>query len=316
MNGLAAGEFGVSESRGTDSLEDKRQHLAGLGEYLDRFILGQRDATARLARAIQAAELEYNERRNKQPKASFILFGPTGVGKTEATKRFTRYLYGDETEIAMFFMNEYGAQETILDFKERLETAIRAHPCGTSLLFDEVEKAHQKIVDIFISLVEEGMFTARSGEKLSIENFYFVTTSNLGSSDLVRMECSPFSLMERTVFAVARERLRPELLLRFSERIVFKPLGLNIQREIIRQRIEAKLEVLSRRFGRALTYDADRVIAFIFRSDTKGGQGARMLAQEVDRQFNLAALPWGLSGKIPEEGRFYYDAATGALVLN
>ena len=91
MNTLALGEF---EGEGR-AIADWRQYLAGLGDYLDRSILGQVQATSRIARAVQSAELEYNERRNKQPKASFILFGPTGVGKTESTKRFSEYLYGN-----------------------------------------------------------------------------------------------------------------------------------------------------------------------------------------------------------------------------
>jgi ATP-dependent Clp protease ATP-binding subunit ClpA len=292
-----------------------RQYLAGLQAYLDRVILGQTHATARIAQTIQAAELGFNARQNKQPKASFLFLGPTGVGKTESTKRFTEYLYGENAETAVLFMNEYGSEETLESFRDRLEMAIRGNADGTTLLFDEIEKAHPKIIDIFISLLWEGLFTARSGEKLCVEDFYVVMTSNLGSGDLARMENSPFSLMERTVFGVARERMRPELFARFTERIVFKPLGIDIQRDIIRTRIEAKLRVLSGQFGRPLTYDKDRVIAFIFRSDKKGGQGARMLAQEVDRQFNHAALPWGLSGKMPEEGKFYYDSASGTLVM-
>src|SRR6476660_2125653 len=83
-----------------------RQYLAGLQAYLDRVILGQTHATARIAQTIQAAELGFNARQNKQPKASFLFLGPTGVGKTESTKRFTEYLYGVNAETAVLFMNE------------------------------------------------------------------------------------------------------------------------------------------------------------------------------------------------------------------
>ena len=121
--------------------------------------------------------------------------------------------------------------------------------------------------------------------------------------------------MERQVLDFARGALRPELFNRITERIVFRVLGLEVQRLIIRELIEKKLRLLSLTLGMALTYDAGPVEAFIYRLNKKGGQGARSLKQEVDRELNRAALPWVLSEASPPEGRFCFNNGLGHLEL-
>ena len=290
-----------------------RRCLSGLPGYLGSRISGQSAATGKIARAIQAAELGLNDNGNR-PKSSFLFLGPTGVGKTESAKCFTEYLFGSKALLEMIFMNEYSAESRLAEFLQRTEMAIRRSPEGTTLLFDEIEKAHVQLIDVFLSLLEEGQLTTLSGDRLAASKFYLVLTSNLGSGDLVKMENAPYATMERVALDVASQSLRPELFARITERIVFRPLGLEIQKNIVEALIEAKLKVLSEYFGRQLSIDRGPVIAYLLRVGYSKSQGARRLRQEVDRQFNQAALNWALSYKIPAEGIFYYDPAVG-LVL-
>jgi len=288
--------------------------LSDLPKILEERIIGQRFAVARISRAVQAAELGLND-TGVRPKGSFLLLGPTGVGKTESAKCFTEALFGSKETIEMIFMNEYSSDQRLVEFLGRAEMAIRRHPKGTTLLFDEIEKGHPWTIDVLLSLLEEGVLTTPSGERLKVSRFYVVLTSNLGSGDLAKMENAPYATMERVALDVAAQSLRPELFARISERIVFRPLDLETQKLILYNLIRRKLEVLSIFFGTALAIDGGPATAFLLRVGYSKAFGARMLRQEVDRQFNSASLPWALSGRAPERGVFRYDPAGGCLVL-
>jgi ATP-dependent Clp protease ATP-binding subunit ClpA len=297
-----------------DPEREWRVYLSGLPSYLESRIAGQSAAIGRIARAIQAAELGLNNAGNR-PKGSFLFLGPTGVGKTESAKCFNEYLFGSRSALEMIFMNEYAFDSRLPEFLQRAEAAIRRHPEGATLLFDEIEKAHARLIDIFLSLVEEGELTTLSGDRITVSKFYLVLTSNLGSGDLARMESAPYAMMERVALDGASQALRPELFARITERIVFRPLGLEVQKSIIEGLVESKLKLLSEYFGTALSVDAGPVTAYLLRVGYHRTQGARRLHQEVDRQFNLASLNWALSDTRPVEGKFYYDSSAGSLVL-
>jgi ATP-dependent Clp protease ATP-binding subunit ClpA len=291
-----------------------RVYLAGLPSYLASRIAGQAAAIGRIARAVQAAELGLND-EGSRPRCSFLFLGPTGVGKTESAKCFNEYLFGSRSALEMVFMNEYSSDSRLPEFLRRAEAAIRRNPEGTTLLFDEIEKAHPRLIDVFLSLLEEGELTTLSGPRISVSKFYLVLTSNLGSGDLARMESAPYAMMERVALDGASQALRPELFARITERIVFRPLGLDVQKSIIEAMIEAKLKVLSEYFGTKLSIDVGPLTAFLLRVGFNKSQGARRLRQEVDRQFNLASLNYALSDRKPSEGKFYYDSSVGCLVL-
>ncbi len=291
-----------------------RFYLSGLAGYMNSRISGQDAAIERIVRAVQAAELGLNAQGDR-PKCSFLLLGPTGVGKTESAKCFTEYIFGSRSALEILFMNEYSSEARLPEFLQRIEAASCRHPEGSTLLFDEIEKAHPQLIDIFLSLLEEGEITTLSGERVSVSKFYLVLTSNLGSGDLAKMENARYAMMERIALDVASQALRPELFARITERIVFKPLDLDVQKSIIEKLIRQKLNFLSRYFAMDLSVDTGPVTALLLRVGYNRSQGARRLAQEVDRQFNLASLHFALGGTNPREGKFCYDAAVGQLVL-
>jgi ATP-dependent Clp protease ATP-binding subunit ClpA len=296
-----------------DPAKQWRFNHSGLPNYLGSRIVGQPAAIGRIARAVQAAELGLNE-EGTRPRCSFLFLGPTGVGKTESAKCFTEYLFGSQP-LEMIFMNEYSSDSRFSEFLHRVEAAALRYPEGGTLLFDEIEKAHPQVIDIFLSLLDEGELTTLSGDRISISKFYLVLTSNLGSGNLARMENAPYAMMERVALEGASEALRPELFARITERIVFRPLGLEVQKNIIETLIDAKLKLLSEYFGTELSVDSGPVSAFLLRVGFSKSQGARRLRQEVDRQFNLASLHHALRCTEPSEGKFYYDSYVGALVL-
>lgn len=309
---------GILKGRGrapeADPDRQWRAHLANLGLYLEERIRGQRPAIRRVTQALQASALGLNA-GSAGPRASFLFLGPTGVGKTETAKAFSEYLFGSRASLEMLFMNEYAGAARTPEFLARLEAAITRNSRGATLVFDEIEKAHPQLIDLLLSLLDEGLFTATSGERFTVQPFYLVLTSNLGSGDLAKMENAPHATMERIALDVARQALRPELFARITEHIVFRPLDLEVQKQIVDELIARKLEILSRYFGKRLTIERGPVAAFLLRSAYNKNQGARLLRQEIERQFNRACLPWALHAEVPPEGHFDYDPGTAGLRL-
>jgi ATP-dependent Clp protease ATP-binding subunit ClpB len=298
----------------SQSSQPGRSNLSNLEDFLTSRIRGQGRALGKLTRAVQAAELGLNE-NCARVRGSFLFLGPTGVGKTESAKLFTQHVFGSSAALEVMFMNEYSSASRCSEFFSRLQQILERPGNGRTLLFDEIEKADPSLIDVFLSLLDEGQFTANDGRRLTASNAYIVLTSNLGSGDLSKMEAAAYSTIERIALDFASQSLRPELFARISERVVFQPLGIEAQKRIVDDLVAEKSTVLERYFGRRLEVEGGPVRAFLIRVAFSRSQGARHVRQEINRQFNAAALPWALAGKTPREGIFRYDPATGALVL-
>jgi ATP-dependent Clp protease ATP-binding subunit ClpA len=287
--------------------------LRGLEESLQRSIFGQEEAIRKVSKALLSAEFGLNE-TGSRPRGSFLFMGPTGVGKTETAKRFTHYLF-QVARLEMFFMNEYQDSFKISDLIDRLQEGLKRNPSGTTLLFDEIEKAHPKIIDIFLSMLDEGKVTVDGSNRLSVSNCYIVLTSNLGSRTFPEMENSKYQTLQDFALAEARKSLRPELVARLTETIVYRPLKQDTQIRILNSLIMRKLAHLERALGMRLQVDERSVQAYLLRVGFTITGGARFIRQEVDRQFNGAVLPWLLQGKEAQEGRIRYDVKDAGLVL-
>lgn len=286
--------------------------LEDLENYLKGRVIGQEDALSRVSRALQAAECDLND-RGPRPKGSFLFMGSRGVGKTETAKAFTEYLW--DGGLTMLYLNEYQRADDVDDLVLAIKRGLSTNSIGTTFLFDEIEKAHRGVIDVFVSLLDEGQITDSDGSRISIGNCYLVLTSNIGAARWGSMETTQYSRMESFAFEQARKVLRPELFNRLTEAIVFRPLSQKVQIDILKEMLGRKLVHLESRLGkRPLSVD-ERVNAHLLRKCFTQTEGARRLRQELDRQINLAALPWALEKRSPSEGRFYYDPRTDELVL-
>jgi ATP-dependent Clp protease ATP-binding subunit ClpB len=291
---------------------DGKAHLQGLESYLKARVIGQEDALARVSRAIEAAQCDLND-RGLRPKGSFLFMGSRGIGKTETVKAFTEYLW--DGSLTMLYMNEYQRADDVDDLVLAIKRGVSTNSIGTTFLFDEIEKAHRGVIDVFISLLDEGQITDSDGSRISVGNAYLVLTSNIGAARWGSMETTQYSRMESFAFEQARKVLRPELFNRLTETIVFRPLSQKVQIDILKEMLGKKLAHLESRLGkRPLSVD-ERANAHLLRKCFTQAEGARRLRQELDRQINLAALPWVLERRSPEEGRFYYEAKADQLIL-
>lgn len=226
---------------------DLAARLRGLPGHLAAGIKGQDHALPRIASVLTRGELGLaNPRR---PRGSFLFVGPTGVGKTETAVVFTNYLFGAKP--IRFDMSEYQLQKSVdrllgesASDPGLLGRAVRGVAHGT-LLFDEVEKAHPSVLDLFLQILEDARVTLATGDTLDLSGFYIVCTSNIGSSETMRMESTPFASVERTVLMRVREHLRPELVGRVNEIVVFARLAYATQRAICEAMIAAECSRLA-----------------------------------------------------------------------
>ena len=209
--------------------------LNGLESHLLSKIKGQNHVIARVCSVLERGQLGLQP--IDKPLGSFLFLGPTGVGKTELTLEFTRYLFGSN-EVYRFDMSEFLHLDNVKLFMGdetgntgRLGNVLSQHQQGV-LLFDEIEKAHRLIWDLFLQMLDAARITLNDHRTYDLSGFYLVCTSNIGSQRLLRPTRLPFTTLERAVISELHKFFRPELVGRFDEKIVFKPLSPDTQREI------------------------------------------------------------------------------------
>src|SRR5471030_1795251 len=221
--------------------------LRHLEAHLKANIKGQDHVLPRICSVLQRGEL--NLAHPGRPKGSFLFVGPTGVGKTEITITFTKYLCGSD-HLHRFDMSEFQNQSSVglllgnsATDSGMLGRALDKNSRGT-LLFDEMEKAHPLVLDLFLQILDAGRITLANGETRNLNGYYIVFTSNIGAGEAMRMESSAFATIERTVLRRVDQALRPELVARISEKMVFNRLPYAIQRQICEQMVEREKERL------------------------------------------------------------------------
>lgn len=258
--------------------------LRNLEHHLNSNIKGQDHVLPRICSVLTRGEL--NLAHPSRPKGSFLFVGPTGVGKTEITISFTNYLCGTD-HLHRFDMSEFQNQSSVglLLGSSSTDTGMLGRALGKNsrgtLLFDEMEKAHPLVLDLFLQILDAGRITLANGETRDLNNYYLVFTSNIGAGEAMRMESSAFATIERTVLRRVDQILRPELVARINEKLVFNRLPYAIQREICElmiQRETARLLSL----GHSLVVDQP-IVEHLVRTGFHRTLGARPMRNAVER---------------------------------
>jgi len=264
--------------------DKQKEKLNGLAGHLRRCIKGQEHVIGRVVSVLQRGELGLAH--HGRPKGSFLFVGPTGTGKTEITNAFTAYLF-DGAKPLRFDMSEYQNQSSVEKLIGEkvgdvglLGRALAKADCGT-LLFDEIEKAHPLVLDLFLQILDDASITLASGERKDLSGFYIVCTSNIGASEAMRMQSAPFASIERTVLARVNQTLRPELVGRMTEKVVFSRLPYEVQREICEAMIAGELARL-RKLGHNIAITPGDVET-ILRAGFHKTLGARPMRGVVER---------------------------------
>lgn len=208
------------------------EKLRTLPARLKERITGQDAAIDAVAERLQHGELGLT--KPGRPKASFLFLGPTGVGKTELTLRFSEEVFGPD-RVVRLDMSEYQTAERLElmlgngELPGRIAEGFDAcHGQGT-LLFDEIEKAHPRVLDVMLQLLDAARLTTGRNRVLDFSAWYVVLTSNIGAQRIMTLRKSRFETMERLVKQDAQRELRPEIFARITVTAVFNKLDYDTQ---------------------------------------------------------------------------------------
>ncbi len=305
-------------------LEGELQKLLTMEEYLEKRVVGQEEALRILSDAIRRARSGIAD--PNRPIGSFLFLGPTGVGKTETARALAEFMFNDERAMVRIDMSEYqerhsvarliGAPPGYVGYEEggQLTEAVRRRPYSVILL-DEVEKAHPEVFNVLLQLLDDGRLTDGQGRTVDFRNTVVILTSNLGSqhygdplTDDTKFEDTKIKVLEEV-----RHFFRPEFVNRLDDIVVFRPLGINQIKEIVRIQVGKLAERLAeRRIQLDLTEEAALQIA------TAGFDpmyGARPLKRAIQREILNPLAQALLAGTVSDGQTIRVDYKKGAFTF-
>jgi ATP-dependent Clp protease ATP-binding subunit ClpB len=283
-------------------VESEREKLLHMEDELAKRVVGQREAVGAVSEAVRRNRAGLGE--PNRPIGSFLFLGPTGVGKTELCKALAGYLFDTEEAIVRIDMSEYMEQHAVSrligsppgyvghDEGGQLTEAVRRRPYCV-VLFDEMEKAHPDVSNVLLQLLDDGRLTDGQGRTVDFSNTIVVMTSNLGSHAILEMteRHEDDSVIEAHVRGILKKHLRPELLNRIDETVIFHALT----REQLGGIVEIQLGNLRKRLAaRGITLGVTAAATAALASEGYDPQfGARPLKRVIQQRIEN-----GLAGKI------------------
>ncbi len=235
-------------------LEGEVEKLVLMEDRLHDRVVGQDEAIRAVAAAVRRSRSGLQD--PNRPIGSFIFLGPTGVGKTELARALAEFLFDDERSMVRIDMSEYQERHTVArligappgyvgyDEGGQLTEAVRRRPYSV-VLFDEIEKAHPEVFNIFLQVLDDGRLTDGQGRTVDFRNTVIIMTSNIGSQYI--LDTSDEKIMEDRVMAALRDHFRPEFLNRVDEIVLFHRLTREELREIAQIQLNQMRDLLDRR---------------------------------------------------------------------
>ena len=292
-------------------LEGEKQKLLHLDEELHKRVIGQNQAVDSVAEAVLRSRSGLAD--PNRPIGSFIFLGPTGVGKTELARALAEYLFDDERALIRIDMSEYQEKHTVArllgappgyvgyDEGGQLTEAVRRRPYSV-ILFDEIEKAHPDVFNVFLQILDDGRLTDGQGHTVDFRNTIVIMTSNIGSHRILEYKGESGgvdeALMRATVMEELRAHFRPEFLNRVDEIIVFHALTEDQLGEIVEiqlQRLRARLA--ERRITLVLNHAAK---VHLVKAGFDPHYGARPLKRTIQKELETPLGRRILSGDVAD----------------
>ncbi|MBD2530839.1 ATP-dependent chaperone ClpB [Nostoc flagelliforme FACHB-838] len=297
-------------------VESEKEKLLHLEDELHRRVVGQEEAVTAVADAIQRSRAGLAD--PNRPIASFIFLGPTGVGKTELAKALAAYMFDSEDALVRIDMSEYmekhavsrliGAPPGYVGYEEggQLTEAIRRRPYSV-ILFDEIEKAHPDVFNIFLQILDDGRVTDAQGHKVDFKNAIIIMTSNIGSQYILDVagDNAHYDEMRRRVMEAMRNSFRPEFLNRIDEIIIFHGLDKKELRHIVLLQVERLRQRLSdRKISLKLS---DTALDFLAEVGYDPVYGARPLKRAIQRELETQIAKAILRGEFTDGNTIFVD---------
>jgi ATP-dependent Clp protease ATP-binding subunit ClpB len=303
-------------------MQGERDKLIRMEEVLHQRVVGQDEAVRLVSDAIRRSRSGLAD--PNRPYGSFLFLGPTGVGKTELCKALAGFLFDSEDHLIRIDMSEYGERHSVarligappgyVGFEEggQLTEQVRRKPYSV-ILFDEVEKAHPDVFNVFLQILDEGRLTDGQGRTVDFRNTVIVMTSNLGSQMIQSMAGSDYQVVKLAVMGEVKTQFRPEFVNRIDEIVVFHALA----EEHIKQIARIQLETLKSRlakmdFGLEIS---DAALAELAKVGFDPVYGARPLKRAIQSEIENALAKAILEGRFAPKDVIAVDYRGGKMVF-
>ncbi|NCP12012.1 MAG: ATP-dependent chaperone ClpB [Sphingomonadales bacterium] len=304
-------------------MEGEREQLLNMEAALGKRVIGQEDAVKAVATAVRRSRAGLQD--PNRPLGSFLMLGPTGVGKTELTKALAGFLFDDDSAMVRIDMSEFmekhavarliGAPPGYVGYEEGgvLTEAVRRRPYQV-VLFDEVEKAHSDVFNILLQVLDDGRLTDGQGRTVDFSNTLIIMTSNLGSQYLTELKGGEdVEKVEPQVMEIVRGHFRPEFLNRLDEIILFHRLAQEHMAGIVDIQVARVQKLLK---DRKITLDlTDGARAWLGRVGYDPVYGARPLKRAVQKYVQDPLADMILAGEVPDGATVKVSEGEGALEL-
>ena len=299
-------------------VESERQKLLHIEADLKKRVVGQPEAVEAVAEAVRRNRAGLGEQN--RPIGSFLFLGPTGVGKTELCKALAGYLFDTEEAMVRIDMSEFMEQHSVarligappgyVGYEEggRLTEAVRRRPYCV-VLFDEFEKAHPDVSNVLLQVLDDGRLTDGQGRTVDFTNAIIVMTSNIGSHAIIEMseKGEPDEMIQAHVRSELKKHMRPELINRIDETVVFHQLS----RKDLAGIVEIQLGNLRRRLAdRKITLEMTQPAMDALANEGYDPQfGARPLKRVVQQRLENPLAVKILGGECPAGSTVSVDFA-------
>ena len=295
-------------------MQGEKEKILNLAKYMKERVIGQDDAIETISDTIIRSRAGLKD--PNRPIGSFIFLGPTGVGKTYLTKTLSLNLFDDENNIVRIDMSEYmdkfsvtrliGAPPGYVGYEEggQLTEAVRRKPYSV-ILFDEIEKAHPDVFNVLLQLLDDGRLTDGKGKVVDFKNTIVIMTSNIGS-EIILEDPQLSDTTKEAVLDEMKHRFKPEFLNRIDDIIIFKSLGKDSVKNIIKLILEDINRKLKEQFIKVEF--TDNALDFIVNEAYDPAYGARPLKRFVQKDIETNLSKMILSNEIPENSTILIDS--------
>ena len=315
----------------TKITQDEGQKVADLDKVLKERVIGQDEAVEAVARSIKRSRAGIQN--PSRPIGSFILLGPTGVGKTELSKALAQALFGDENALIRIDMSEYMEKQSVtkligsdpgyVGFEEggQLTEKVRRKPYSV-VLFDEIEKAHPDVFNILLQLLDDGRLTDSHGRTVSFKNTVVLMTSNIGASEINRSRLGfgsasvedAYEDMKNRQMEALKKAMKPELINRIDDILIFHKL----QKEDTKKICVLMLNALSKRMKEQnLNIEfTDAAVDCVVANGYNEEYGARPLRRTIQRMVEDVLSDMILRGLVDRRETIVVDSDGTKLTFN
>ena len=301
-------------------LASEMQKFLQLEKVLQTRVVGQDEAVRVVSDAIRRNKAGLSDMN--RPLGSFLCIGPTGVGKTELARTLADFLFNDEKALTRIDMSEYmekhsvsrliGAPPGYVGYDEggQLTEAVRRRPYSV-ILFDEIEKAHQDVFNVFLQILDDGRLTDGQGRVVDFKNTIIIMTSNIGSEYI--LTAKDMGSIKEEINQILRDNFRPEFLNRIDEILTFNRLEKEHIRKIVDIQLKSVAERLqTRRLGLKVSDKAKDFLADIGYDPMFG---ARPLKRAIQAELENKLAREVLEGKFPEGSTILVDKGEDSLIF-